>query len=172
MQDDLDGKKYAICKMDNVYGHAPLTIVATSGQKASEGLPGIGDRPRPRMVLGKVIKGVPLRWRDAELSDMVRFSPYKNHAWTMQEQLLSRRCVYLSQQQISFHCGSDYECEDYHDTKFWEKSRDMIRIIRFPGILCMQCRSIPHPSRKEIFLNGPAAYIHTKSSSPYIQQEL
>ncbi|KAH7071132.1 heterokaryon incompatibility protein-domain-containing protein, partial [Paraphoma chrysanthemicola] len=120
VQDDPYGKKDAIDHMDVIYGQALFTIIAASTNSADQGLPGVQPKSRPLVNLEDKIKGEPLVWRGPELSDMMEYSPYEQRAWTFQERLISRRCLYLSQHQAYFQCITDYDCEIYHDSAFWE----------------------------------------------------
>ncbi|KAH8585485.1 hypothetical protein B0O99DRAFT_646866 [Bisporella sp. PMI_857] len=117
--------------MDIVYGHALFTVIAASGFDANSGLPGIAGEARPLLAITKRVKSLPLIWRGSELSDTLRYSTYDTRAWTMQEKLISRRCLYITQQQSYFLCHSGYTCEDYHDTTHFEKN--WIHAQEFPS---------------------------------------
>jgi hypothetical protein len=173
VQDDLEGKTDAIRNMDIVYGHALLTIIAASGQNADEGLPGVGTEVRPLLGLRRAIKGFPLIWRGPELSDMARYSRYEDRAWTMQEKLLSRRCLYISRHQAYFHCCSDYNCEDYHSKSFWEKSHDRGQSMPFPENPLYTMQDYPLvDTRGEMFTWSYCIYVYMSLVSIYTSRQL
>jgi len=173
VQDDPEGKMDAIRNMDIVYGHALLTIIAASGQSADEGLPGVGTEPRPLLSLQKTIKGFPLLWRGPELSDMARYSRYEDRAWTMQEKLLSRRCLYLSRHQAYFHCCSDYKCEDYHNKDFWERSGDRGQSMPFPENPLYTMQDYPLVDKRgEVYTWSYCVYVYMSLVSIYTSRQL
>lgn len=97
--------------MASVYHQAILTIVALGGKDASVGLPGI--RPQSRLERGvEVATGVRLCPRKRKLSDIISNSTYNTRAWTYQERLLSRRCLFFTEEQVYFQGDAVILCED------------------------------------------------------------
>jgi Heterokaryon incompatibility protein (HET) len=109
VQDDFT--KYSqIEMMDQIYAHANLTIVALSGNTANDYLPGVQKNTRyPLTVMTYFTdKKGDRRFLESSLLDyeqMLKISPYETRAWTFQERILSRRCIYLSNHQAVFTCG-------------------------------------------------------------------
>lgn len=126
-----DGKNKIeqIMRMDAIYSQAWLTVAAVSGASAHEGLPGVSRDCRSPPRECKTVNGLDiyLRGRDygrdtditqvhtsklhlmtepPGLDIQVDTLPYETRAWTFQERLLSRRCIYLTKHQAYFHCRS------------------------------------------------------------------
>lgn len=103
-QDNWEEKLKMIQLMDIVYTRAFLTIVAVGSEDSSYPLTGV--RPGTRAPFKHV------GWANGEyfvagpptLSSALEDSTYRTRAWTFQEQLVSRRCLYFTKYQVYFHC--------------------------------------------------------------------
>lgn len=91
-QDNKTQKQAHIQKMDVIYSHAFVTIIAYAGVAATSPLP--GRRPGTRLGLpttrcGDVVMSVspPSLWESS--------APNETRGWTLQEQLMSKRCLYF-----------------------------------------------------------------------------
>ncbi|OQO08602.1 hypothetical protein B0A48_06472 [Cryoendolithus antarcticus] len=93
IQDDEESKQAQINAMGLIYSAALLTIVQLSGKDANDGL--AGARPDPRLVLTELP-----RWIHISRDE----SSYSSRGWTLQEELLSRRCLYLSNWGAFWQC--------------------------------------------------------------------
>jgi len=114
MNDNAQQKHQQIAQMASVYQQASLTIVALGGKDASAGLTGF--RPHSRLNEGvEIAPGVLLCSRTRKLSDIISKSTYNTRAWTYQERLLSRRCLFFTEEQVYFQCGTTVVCEDRMD---------------------------------------------------------
>ncbi|KAF8856625.1 HET-domain-containing protein, partial [Acephala macrosclerotiorum] len=102
VQDDLDWKHLQISQMDLIYSQSILTIVASSSTNANDGLPGINKTPRfPTAIrVQDVVIRRPTSYDDSSLRKTV----YETRGWTLQEKVLSRRCLFFSQEQVLFRC--------------------------------------------------------------------
>jgi hypothetical protein len=172
VQDDPVGKMDAIGNMDIIYGHALMSIIAASGLSAADSLPGVAEE-RPLMTLNHTIEGIPLVWRGAELSDNLRYSQYETRGWTLQEKLISRRCLYLGRDQAFFLCSSSYECEDYHDKEYWEKNEDHgqpLPIPQHPLYILYECMSTK--PLEGVYSWSYCKYVYDKLVSDYSQRQL
>jgi Heterokaryon incompatibility protein (HET) len=110
-QDNSEEMHQQIAQMASVYAGATLTIVALAGTDANTGLPGL--RPNTRLVKTvEVAPGLYLSERSRNLSEVILKSAYNTRAWTYQERLLSRRCLYFSEEQAYFQCQALGCCED------------------------------------------------------------
>jgi hypothetical protein len=111
VQDDDAGKGVQISQMASIYTSALVTIVALSGTSASSGLPGVfSSLPRNSHTI-QIAPGLLLAPRK-QFSDLFKDSVYNSRAWTFQEQILSRRCLFFTEQQIYYQCLSSAFCED------------------------------------------------------------
>jgi Heterokaryon incompatibility protein (HET) len=113
VQDDDATKGVQIDQMASIYASALVTIVALSGQSASSGLPGVlSPRPRNHQAL-QIAPGIYLAPRP-RYSDLFKLSVYNSRAWTYQERILSKRCLFFTEQQVYFRCSIQTFCEDRH----------------------------------------------------------
>ncbi|GKZ23882.1 hypothetical protein AbraIFM66951_010414 [Aspergillus brasiliensis] len=100
---DSEMKHDTIQDMGKIYSHAILTLFALAGKDANHGLPGVRPNSRPRQTIRRV-KGIHLMPALPDLGDALRTSLHTTRGWTFQEVLLSRRRLFLSDQQVYFHC--------------------------------------------------------------------
>ena len=92
---------------------ASLTIVAASGSDANAGLYGVPDGTlripnQHRETLG----GVPAVTILPNYEESVAQSRWKTRGWTFQEEMLSHRCLIVTERQLFFRCSSAIWCED------------------------------------------------------------
>jgi hypothetical protein len=177
VQDDLNSKHSDIRRMDAIYSHATVTLVALSGRSADAGLPGVRPGSRsPQIVecppMGMIMRDTP-EWLVARIDDLanedpkqhelrlssrhiattlgdfpelqdfvqpqnrnadleppepncihghmswgmvahppslkhiISISPWDSRGWTLQERLLSRRCIYFSDDYVYFQCNRE-----------------------------------------------------------------
>lgn len=106
-------KQRQISSMDRIFASAYMTIVSLDGQDADWGLPGI-SRPlqqiqQPTLRLGStgrlMATFIYSNW------DNNGSSTWDSRGWTLQERLLSQRCVMFSRTHISMICRSEF----FHD---------------------------------------------------------
>ncbi|PMD41858.1 HET-domain-containing protein [Hyaloscypha variabilis F] len=106
VQDDTQYKHAQIALMGVIYGQAFLTICVLSCPNAGVGLLGFS---------GKAPGGLPLDLAAStkknayvscppELPEFLEFLPYERRAWTFQERLLSRRCLFFTTTYFYFQC--------------------------------------------------------------------
>ena len=111
--DDDAVKHHQISCMAEIYRDAVTTIAAVSSRDANSNLPGLLPGSRwalsTRRPLGKPVLARPLR-PDLVLKAIDR-SVYASRGWTFQERLLSRRCMYVLDEQVYFQCQRELWCE-------------------------------------------------------------
>jgi hypothetical protein len=105
IQDDEKSKALFISQMDIVYHHALLTIVAMSGQDANSGLPGLRPFTRPQQLC-KEVDGSVFLATPPGLRSSASASRYEQRGWTLQERILSKRCLYFSAGETYYQCRS------------------------------------------------------------------
>lgn len=100
-QDNAAQKEGQIQKMDVVYSQALITIIAHAGASATSPLPGV--RPGTRLELPVTHLGdftvsfiPPGLWESG--------APHETRGWTLQEQLMSKRCLYFDYHTTWFQC--------------------------------------------------------------------
>ncbi|KAH7393000.1 heterokaryon incompatibility protein-domain-containing protein [Pyrenochaeta sp. MPI-SDFR-AT-0127] len=108
----LEEKMQQLGLMATIYGCATLTIVALTGKNSNAGLPGISV-PRPSQVM-ETIDGHKLFTIPQYISLDKEMSEWSTRAWTLQEELLSRRLLLFTESQVDFSCllGSVWEGMD------------------------------------------------------------
>lgn len=100
-QDNATQKEAHTQKMDVIYSQALVTIIAYAGVAATSPLPGVrpGTRLRlPKARIGDIVISTeaPGLW----CSDV----PHEKRGWTLQEQMLSTRCLYFDYHTTWFQC--------------------------------------------------------------------
>lgn len=101
-----------LAQMDAIYSQALLTIVATSATDASCPLPGLlpGTRKKGATRINDFSSFIANR----NLPDVLAMSVYETRGWTLQERVLSTRCLHLSEWEAVFECQESLQSE--HDT--------------------------------------------------------
>jgi hypothetical protein len=105
IQDDAENKYNQILQMDTIFSNAALTIVAFSGKDVSYPLPGLRKNSRPPIrLVGYGGSGIGLTLDPKSPSAIIESAFYETRGWTYQERVLSRRCLYLADNQALFQC--------------------------------------------------------------------
>jgi hypothetical protein len=116
--DDKD-KERQIMKMQNIYCGAYVTIIALSGKSANAGLPRLNHNKDVYPQLTCRIDKKRLVGLMPTLSQQIWRAAWGTRAWTLQEALLSPRCLYISDHQLYFECNGMQCCESLNDTRSW-----------------------------------------------------
>jgi hypothetical protein len=117
VQDDPDDKNIQIPQMRAIYSNAYLTVIAASGDAVGAGLPGImADRPeQPNVQIGELsVLGTAATPKQAKPFGSGQSGPltrtnWSTRGWTYQEELLSRRCLCILEEQVIWKC----KCADW-----------------------------------------------------------
>jgi len=110
IQDDPVSKYAQIRAMDQIYHMAAFTIVAAT--PLGVGLPGVKDRPRMSSLRNHTRRFHPkLRFITDNFKHTVMGSFWSTRGWTYQEQILSRRAIYITEFQAYFLCSGGAEQE-------------------------------------------------------------
>ena len=119
--DQLDGdeKRDQIGRMSSVYRGAYITLVALSCSSAETGLPRFASKSPFCSQLGCRIGGKRLVGLMPTLLQQIPLSTWGSRAWTLQEALLSPRCLYLSDYQLYYECNVMQCCESLDQTRSW-----------------------------------------------------
>lgn len=92
--------------MGNIYRHAKLTIAVISAATANDNIPGIlpeSRHPLPMTQLwSRHLFGCPV-----DLYLQLSGTKYESRAWTMQERLLSKGCLYVTNNSVYYQCLQD-----------------------------------------------------------------
>ena len=119
IQDDKADKDLQINAMDRIYGLAMLTIAATAGKDATAGLPGVTPKTerQPNKSVAN-IQGLRLTNPPRSWDQSVQHSNWNRRAWTCQERLLSKRTLFVADQQMFYKCNHSpvHHSEDTDDS--------------------------------------------------------
>lgn len=118
-QMDDASKQIQIGKMADIYRGAYATIVAISGRSAETGLPKVGRNNPTASQMRCTINGKRMVSLMPALTQLIWVSPWGQRAWTLQEALLSRRCIYLSDYQMYWECNGMQCSESLDETRSW-----------------------------------------------------
>lgn len=98
VQDDPASKYSQISAMDVIYEQATFTIISLADDRICHGIPGVSGRPRPELNRalevgrgGNVYNNV---------TKLVKKSRWNSRGWTFQEQMLSKRQLYIAENHI------------------------------------------------------------------------
>lgn len=157
IQDDETGKQQDIKSMDIIYNRAFFTIVALSAMNANSHLPEI--RPNTRLPqVTSTIRKLPLAAIPADLYAILdNGSTYDSRAWTFQERLLSRRCLYFTEQQLYFQCYEATACEarripEWNDTlQFFNPLGYEVQEAEFQPGKAAEGLCMPEKEEKELY---------------------
>ena len=113
VQDEKASKKAQIKAMDKIYRGAFATIVAIADQSLDLGLPGVRGRPR-RTNAANTGRNFSTDVRIITHNDdlIIDGSRWNTRGWTLQERLLSRRCIFISNYETHFICNKSRYRED------------------------------------------------------------
>jgi hypothetical protein len=105
IQDDPVAQGIQLTQMGLIYSLATFTIIAASGDDADAGLPGV--RTDTRSVNQELLNvgGILLvTVIDAPYYTGIEGSHWITRAWTMQEQIMSKRCLIFTEKQVYWRC--------------------------------------------------------------------
>ncbi|KAL8842265.1 MAG: hypothetical protein Q9170_000591 [Blastenia crenularia] len=113
IEQDSEDRMIQIQSMGSIYLGASLTIVAASGTDANAGLFGVagGTLRTPCQHLA-TLRGVPAVTILPNYEESMGVSHWRTRGWTFQEEMLSHRCLIVTERQLLFRCSSAIWCED------------------------------------------------------------
>ena len=125
-QDDESEKATQVRQMDRIYGKALVTIVAADGTSADSGLKGVTYSRDIEQLAEEVRPGVVV---------LIPFDfnrplyPWNARAWTLQEQLLSKRLLVFSGGHLSWHCKKGVAYEDMTEEDSGRRMTEIARLF-------------------------------------------
>ncbi|KAI1774699.1 heterokaryon incompatibility protein-domain-containing protein [Hypoxylon cercidicola] len=121
LQNDPTSRGAQIQAMDQIYELASFTIVAAGADDGTFGLRGTVGRPRPKTsrstlhTEASTISREERRQNDSEgPMHLVEESPWSRRGWTFQEQVLSRRLVFMTSTRVLVQCAKALAVETGH----------------------------------------------------------
>lgn len=118
IQDDDDDKLKQLHTMDDVYRSAVLVIVAAAGSDAHAGLCGIGHLKRREWQRTETVCGLPYMTAKPPLRDVLNGTKWNSRGWTLQEAILARRILFLTDDQMYWSC----KCNNWREDMTWDIS--------------------------------------------------
>ena len=115
-QADQVYKASQIIIMKSIYRGAYLTLIAMSARSANEGLPKLGSKAKLFPQMSCHINGKHLVGLMPTLSQQIWKMSWGKRAWTLQEALLSPRCLYITDHQLHYECNAMQCCESLDET--------------------------------------------------------
>ena len=101
-------------KMHEVYGNAHVTLAICSGEKTTDGLLPTRHAWQYRRDVCRLYSGYWLSNLDMRLDEIRLQSPLFTRAWTLQEERLSPRMIYVSGQRMYWSCSQSQHTEVDH----------------------------------------------------------
>lgn len=116
---DSPKKHQDIHNMDIIYSQAALTIVSVDGEDADSGLAGVRAGTRRERVTTVTQRSyrATLHLPTNKL-ELLKGSRYNSRGWTFQELLHSKRLLFFTEQQASFHCDTSLRSEAINRENF------------------------------------------------------
>jgi hypothetical protein len=102
-----------IARMDLVYKHSEVTIIAATGNQAEQGLPGVRSVLRRKQPCVQV-RDEMLVSTLPSLESIMETTAYNKRGWTYQEAFFSLRQLIFTHDQIYFRCPRHTTCESIH----------------------------------------------------------
>ncbi|OQU96274.1 hypothetical protein CLAIMM_02381 [Cladophialophora immunda] len=126
-QTDEEEKKRQIPFMADIYRGAYATILSLCGSSADDGLTRVGSRRAPQPQLSFHVDKQRLVGLMPTLSRQIAYTVWGTRAWTLQEALLSPRCIYITDHQAYFECNAMQCSESIDVTRSWihNSARDL-----------------------------------------------
>lgn len=110
-QDDPSQKHSQISQMDVIYSQSFLTLVAFTSEDAGSSLPGIRKGTRSFFKAKNHVFNRDIYAIYPHLLELSEAAVYESRGWTLQERLLSRRCLYLTECDMYYTCHSRLSCD-------------------------------------------------------------
>ena len=114
---DASTKHQHLARMDVIFTHALLTIAAVDGLDANSALPGVRYGSRLPVLKNERLKERTCISEPPSLHSVLQDSVYESRGWTLQERALSRRVLYISDQQVYFQCNVSIRSESHTKEK-------------------------------------------------------
>ena len=109
-------KEKQLAMMDIIYHCSTVTVVAASGQRSANGLPGVSMTGRRVPQGAETIAGKQLLTILPMLEQELEGSKYSTRGWTMQEGFLSRCRLLFTKHQVHWVCSWRRFCECIDET--------------------------------------------------------
>jgi hypothetical protein len=148
LQDDQMEKHSQISQMHEIYSAAYATIVQQSGVDANGGLPGVRTGSRSMLATKSSIRGdTMIATSNYAVPDILHGTVHSSRGWTLQETMVSNRCLHFFDKQVTFVCAEEF-AQDWRSTSLDAASRDIHR-FRIPSHALWQMNPIAGSIRSD-----------------------
>jgi hypothetical protein len=103
--------------MDRIYENAVLTLITSTSQDVYSEIPGLRTQSRLRSISEVYIDERPIKAVCATVVDSEFRGVWSHRAWTFQEWILSKRCLFFSHDQVLFRCQELSGLESFRPPK-------------------------------------------------------
>lgn len=147
-------KEQQLRMMDMIYSSATLTLIAMAGADSNVGLLGVAAPRTPQLT--ETVAGLTLFTVPPVLTAEQAVSAWATRAWTLQEEILSRRHLFFTPSQLEFQCSRSRipESLDTDTHPGWTSPLPEILDMLVPG--AYQVFPTPPPSPPPVGTNPPS----------------
>ncbi len=153
-QDDEDEKSHEISRMDMIYSQAYITFIAADGPDVNYGLPRIKTDAWSSSQASETIQGKIYVTNMPSVYDLYKAWPWNRRTWTYQEAVLSRRCLYVTNQEVLLECCDHHYRESIEEPLDDTEEKEAMRFIQFIDLVNLQT---VEPSRPTISMHQKIA---------------
>jgi hypothetical protein len=104
VQDDVTNKHEQIAGMDTIYLQAQITIIPFAGKNAQVNIPGVSSGTRAPVCSPISSTSHIVLTSSPEWPSLAYDAVHESRAWTLQEKVLSIRCLFISRWGMWFQC--------------------------------------------------------------------
>lgn len=140
-------KEKQLKMMDMIYSSATLTLIAMAGTNSNVGLPGVSPRNPRATQIKESIGGLTFFTVPPVVTAERAVSTWASRAWTLQEEVLSRRHLFFTSTQVEFQCSRNRipESLDTDTLVGWLSPLPEILDTLVPGAYKVCLVPFPHP---------------------------
>lgn len=130
VEDDPVHTAAQIDSMASIFSNSYLTLCAADGIDANSGLLGVPECSQPRSIQQDILAFtdglVSSKWISRRPEDSV----YRRRGWTFQEQMLSRRALFFTDQGLKWRCQEVVSQEQYLNIQQADSTYSALSIVR------------------------------------------
>lgn len=161
-QGNLEEKQDIVAHMGCIYRNAYATIVAASAEDSSIGISALypsSRRAEAPLKMKSKHNAFSLLPSKPQLEGLVEICKWSSRAWTFQERLLSRRCIFLFEDEVIMQCANgvlreSYQLQHTHTLLFSAASLLNLSMNLTPFRWSLYCSAVTDYSRRNMTVAG------------------